>query len=148
MTNAEKAAENFLHGYNCAQSVLSVYAPQIGLDEETAMKLASSFGGGMGRLREVCGTVSAMFMVAGLVRGYTNVEDLSLKREHYKLVQDMAAKFKDRFGTINCAQLLKETHNSLIAEARTPEYYKKRPCVRFVRAAAEIIDEMVFCQEI
>ena len=141
---SENAAENFLNGYNCAQAVLAAYAPRLGMDEETAMKLSSSFGGGMGHLRETCGAVSAMFMIAGLMRGYTDVEDLSLKREHYKLIQEMAAKFKERYGTINCGQLLKETKNSLIAEARTPEYYKNRPCVRFVQAAAEIIDETLF----
>lgn len=141
---SENAAENFLNGYNCAQAVLAAYAPRLGMDEETAMRLASSFGGGMGHLRETCGAVSAMFMIAGLMRGYTDVEDLSLKREHYKLIQEMAAKFKERYGTINCGELLKETKNSLIAEARTAEYYKNRPCVRFVQAAAEIIDEMLF----
>ena len=146
MTHADKAAENFLNGYSCAQAVLAVYAPELGLDGQTALRLASSFGGGMGRLREVCGTFSAMCMVAGLVRGYTDVNDLEQKRRHYKLIQDMAAAFKARHGTINCAQLLKETKNSLIAEARTPEYYQKRPCLRFVLTAAEIIDEMVFQQ--
>ena len=82
----EIAAENFRHGYNCAQSVLLAFAPEIGLDEVTTLKLASSFGGGMGRLREVCGAVSAMFMVAGVLKGYTSPTDDESKAKHYKLI--------------------------------------------------------------
>ena len=101
MTNySEKACENFRNGCNCAQSVLCAYADEVGLDEKTAMKLASSFGGGMGRLREVCGAVSAMFMIAGLLKGYDTAGDDIGKTRQYQLVQNLAKKFKDFHETI------------------------------------------------
>ncbi len=144
MTNADKAAENFMRGCNCAQAVLLTYAPKLGLSEKDALHMASSFGGGMGHLRETCGAVTAMFLIAGMVRGYDNVEDSSYKREHYNLIQQLAAKFNEKYGTINCGELLRETKNTLTPAERTKEYYKVRPCVRFVRTAADIIDEVLF----
>ena len=138
----EIAAENFRHGYNCAQSVMLAFAPEIGLDEVTTLKLASSFGGGMGRLREVCGAVSAMFMVAGVLKGYTSPTDDESKAKHYKLIQDLAEKFKQEHDSIICRELLglNEDESSYIPSKRTSEYYAQRPCEEFIKTAAAIIE--------
>lgn len=140
---SEKAANNFREGYNCAQSVLLAFANQVGLKEDEALKLASSFGGGMGRLREVCGAVSAMFMIAGILKGYTEPNNDVVKANHYKLIQDLAAEFKLKHGTIICRELLglDGTEFSPIPSARTDEYYKERPCEEFIKCAAEIVEE-------
>lgn len=140
---SEKAANNFRDGYNCAQSVLLAFANQVGLKEDEALKLASSFGGGMGRLREVCGAVSAMFMIAGILKGYTEPNNDIVKANHYKLIQDLAAEFKLKHGTIICRELLglDGTEFSPIPSARTDEYYKERPCEEFIKCAAEIVEE-------
>lgn len=142
---SEKAKELFMQGYNCSQAVVGAFCEDLGLDFETAMKLSSSFGGGMGRLREVCGAVSGAFMVAGLKYGYADPTDKTAKTEHYKLIQDMAAKFKEENGSIICRELLnlgdkKESH---IPDDRTKEYYKKRPCVQLVDTAAKIAEEIL-----
>ena len=140
---SEKAANNFRKGYNCAQSVLLAFADKVGLKEDEALKLASSFGGGMGRLREVCGAVSAMFMIAGILKGYTEPNNDIVKANHYKLIQDLAAEFKLKHGTIICRELLglDGTEFSPIPSARTDEYYKERPCEEFIKCAAEIVEE-------
>ena len=137
MDKAEMAQANFLKGYNCAQSVLLAFAPECGLSEETAAKLASSFGGGVARLREVCGAVSGMAMAAGLIKGYADPADRQAKIDHYALVQAMTAEFRAEFGTILCRELLKDitTTEGGEPEPRTPEYYeKRRRCI--ARAAA------------
>ena len=103
---SEKAVENFRSGYNCAQSVFLAFAEDVGFDKETALKLSSSFGGGMGRLREVCGAVSAMFAIAGLKKGYTTPNNDDIKAKHYELIQSLAEDFKSKFGTIICRELL------------------------------------------
>ena len=140
---SEKAVNNFREGYNCAQSVLLAFANKVGLKENEALKLASSFGGGMGRLREVCGAVSAMFMIAGILKGYTEPNNDVVKADHYKLIQDLAAEFKSKHGTIICRELLglDGTEFSPIPSARTDEYYKERPCEEFIKCAAEIVEE-------
>ncbi len=140
---SEKAANNFREGYNCAQSVLLAFANKVGLKEDEALKLASSFGGGMGRLREVCGAVSAMFMIAGILKGYTEPNNDVVKADHYKLIQDLAAEFKSKHNTIICRELLglDGTEFSPIPSARTDEYYKERPCEEFIKCAAEIVEE-------
>lgn len=140
---SEKAANNFREGYNCAQSVLLAFANKVGLKEDEALKLASSFGGGMGRLREVCGAVSAMFIIAGILKGYTEPNNDIVKANHYKLIQDLAAEFKLKHGTIICRELLglDGTEFSPIPSARTDEYYKERPCEEFIKCAAEIVEE-------
>ena len=139
----DNAIEAFCKGYNCCQSVLSAFCEDLGLDTDLALMLSSGFGGGMGRLREVCGAVSAMFMLAGLKNGYTKPEELDKKTLLYKDIQDLAAKFKAKNGTIICRELLKniKTTPGYIPELRTKEYYHVRPCVRYIRDAAEIIDE-------
>ncbi|HEX3028307.1 MAG TPA: C-GCAxxG-C-C family protein, partial [Clostridia bacterium] len=88
--NSEKAVKLFKEGYNCSQAVLGAYCEELGMDFETALKLTSSFGGGMGRLREVCGAVSSMFMIAGLKFGYTDPKDGASKEKHYRLIQELS----------------------------------------------------------
>ena len=135
------ACENFQNGCNCAQSVLCAFADKVGFDKKTAMKLASSFGGGMGRLREVCGAVSAMFMIAWLLKGYETAGDDIGKTRQYQLIQDLAKKFKKEHETIICRELLGlDGEDNPIPSKRTPEYYASRPCENFIRTAAEIIE--------
>ena len=142
---SDKASENFKSGYNCAQSVFLAFAEDFGFDKETALKLSSSFGGGMGRLREVCGAVSSMFAIAGLKDGYTTPNDDEIKAKHYELIQNLAEEFKSKFGTIICRELLElpEGKDSPIPSKRTEEYYQTRPCEAFVRYAAEIIEKRI-----
>ncbi len=139
---SEKAKELFKQGYNCSQAVLGVFCEELGLDFDTAMKLASSFGGGMGRMREVCGTVSGMFMAAGLA--FASSSDSALEKgEHYKRIQELAKRFKDKNGSIICKELLQgvESSTSPTPSERTETYYKKRPCVELVGDSVEIFEE-------
>lgn len=139
---SDKACDNFLNGCNCAQSVLCAFSEKVGLDTKTAMKLASSFGGGMGRLREVCGAVSAMFMIAGLLKGYDTAGDDIGKARQYQLIQDLAKSFKEEYGTIICKELLGlEGAENPVPSKRTPEYYASRPCENFIRTAAIIVEQ-------
>ena len=141
------AKELFEKGYNCSQSIFAAFCDETGLDIETALKLSSSFGGGMGRLREVCGAVTGMFMVVGLKYGYSNPYDKELKTEHYKLIQYLAEKFKEENASIICRDLLSltntKTSNSYIPSDRTESYYKERPCTNLVISAANILDEYI-----
>ena len=141
MDYREKAESLFLEGYNCAQSVFCAFCDDLGIDFETALKMSSSFGGGMGRLREVCGTVSAMFLIAGLKYGYTEPNNTTVKAEHYARIQELAEEFRAKHGTIICRELLglDVQQQSPVPEERTAEYYQKRPCKNFVGDAAELI---------
>jgi len=143
--HVELACGNFVSGMNCAQSVFAAFADVTGFDRETAMKLSSSFGGGMGRLREVCGTCSAMFMIAGLLYGLGEGFTHEDKTEHYKRIQELAAQFKEEHDTIVCRELLKGlgVTSTPEPERRTEQYYKERPCLKFVRTAAEILDRYI-----
>ena len=145
MDHAEKARALFLEGYNCAQAVFCACEDLTGLDREKSARLASSFGGGMGRMREVCGTVSGALMVLGLLRGYADPEDPKAKTDHYHLVQEFARRFREINGTIICRELLQgvKTKPGNDPEARTPEYYASRPCLRHCGEAAEIVDELL-----
>lgn len=140
---SEKAKELFKSGYNCSQSVLGVFCEELGLDFEIAMKISSSFGGGMGRMREVCGTVSGMFMAAGLM--FADNSNPSAKAELYKKIQELAEEFKKQNGSIICRELLQgiETSTSPMPSERTESYYKKRPCVELVGNAVEIFEEYI-----
>lgn len=144
-THREKATAYFLEGYNCAQSVLLAFCDDLNLDEEMAARLASSFGGGMGRLREVCGAVSGMFLAAGLLYGYSDPKDTAGKKAQYERVQKLAREFSARNGSIVCRELLGLDHHTdaPTPSARTPEYYKKRPCAELVGDAAEILAQMI-----
>lgn len=146
MTNhSEKARELFKQGYNCSQAVLGAFCEELGLDFETAMKISSSFGGGMGRMREVCGAVSGMFMAAGLKYGFSTTENPNAKGEIYKRIQELAQKFKDENGSIICRELLQgiEYSTNPTPSARTESYYKKRPCIELIGQAAEILEKYI-----
>ena len=145
MDHAEKARALFLEGYNCAQAVVCAFEDLTGLETAEAARLASSFGGGMGRMREVCGTVSGAFLVLGLLRGYADPKDNAAKTAHYHLVQECARRFREINGTIICRELLKnvKTVPGANPEPRTPEYYAARPCLRHVGEAAQIVDDLL-----
>ena len=145
MDHAEEARRLFLAGYNCAQAVFCAFCDVTGLDIDEAARLASSFGGGMGRLREVCGAVSAALMALGYARGYSDPADPGAKAAHYRLVQDYARRFCELNGTIICRELMKDVPvtSGPVPEERTPEYYVRRPCPRLVSQAAAILDEML-----
>ena len=146
---AALARENFLKGYGCAQAVLLAYADLTGLDEKTLARLGSSFGGGMGRLREVCGAVSGAFAVLGFLCGYDDPTDKEGKSRHYADVRELARRITEKSGSgsIICREILasRSIPNEAggEAEARTPEYYHKRPCAELVYVAAEALGEML-----
>ena len=144
MEHGMKAAELFLSGSNCAQAVAVAFCDVTGLTPEFSAKMASAFGGGMGRLREVCGAVSGMLMVAGLLYGYDDPgeEDVN-KKAHYQLVQTLAEKFREQAGSIICREILNNPPSDPNPTPRTEEFYKKRPCARMVILAAEILDEYI-----
>ena len=141
MNHTEKAKELFQRGYNCSQAVFLAFSDVTGLDEETAARIASSFGGGMGRLREVCGAVSGAFMVAGFLYGYADETDRAAKAAHYALIQEIARRFRERNGSIVCREILgARASTSPVPDDRTPEYYKTRPCAKMCGDAAEVLE--------
>ena len=142
MNHEQQADQYFLDGYNCAQAVFLAFAPDLGMERAAAARLSSSFGGGMGRLREVCGAVSGMLMAAGALYGYDTPGDDVQKAAHYALVQALAGQFREAHSTILCRELLNRPGpESPTPEARTPDYYASRPCARFVGTAARILEE-------
>ena len=145
MNHEEKARELFYAGYNCAQAVFCAYAEDMGLDVETAARLASSFGGGLGRLREVCGAVSGAEMALGFLRGYSDPADHAAKLAHYEQVRELARRFQEKNGSIICRELMKDVKTSPGGEPekRTPEFYASRPCLRVVGEAAGILEQML-----
>lgn len=139
------AKELFGKGYNCSQSVFVAFCDETGLDFDTALKISSSFGGGMGRLREVCGAVSGMAMVAGMKFGYTDPLDDKIKAKHYELVQSLAITFKEHHGSYICRELLgMDGMDVPVPDARTPRYYSTRPCAELVEYAAEQLDQLLY----
>ena len=135
-----KAKNLFEQGYNCAQAVLLAFEDITGIDTKTAAALSSSFGGGMGRLREVCGAVSGMFMVSGIARGYSSPKATDEKAEHYAFIQGLAAEYKKDNGSIICRELLNlPGAESPVPEARTADYYRRRPCGEYVARAALLL---------
>lgn len=145
MTHGEYAEKLFRDGYNCSQAVLLAFSDVTGLDDETAAKLALSFGGGFGRMREICGAVSGAGMVLGLVCGFSEPNNHEQKSKQYKRVQEFSRQFREKNGSIICRELLKGTgsENGLTPEKRTESYYKKRPCPKIVRTSAEILEKML-----
>lgn len=140
----EKAISLFKEGYNCSQSVVAAYADLYGFTPEQALKMSASFGGGIGRMRQTCGAACGLFMLAGLESGCTEGKDREGKEANYKMVQEFAEEFRKRNGSLICAELLGLSKNAptpVTPEARTAEYYKKRPCVKMVEEAARIFGE-------
>ncbi len=143
MNREIRAAELFLEGYNCAQAVIMVFSDIIGMDEKQCAKLSSSFGGGMGRLREVCGAVSGMFMAAGLLYGYDGPEEGEIKQEHYARIQLLAQQFREEAGSIICREILNNPPSDPNPSPRTAEYYAQRPCARMVMLAVGILEKYI-----
>lgn len=137
----ELAVSLFKEGYNCSQSVVAAYADLYGFTREQALKMSASFGGGIGRMRKTCGAACGLFMLAGLETGCTEGKDREGKEANYILVQQLAEEFTKRNGSLTCAELLgleKSAPTPTTPEARTAEYYKKRPCSKMVEEAARI----------
>lgn len=144
MTKAEKAVELFKSGYNCSQAVVGAFCEDFGIDFDTAMKMSEAFGGGMGRMRLTCGAVSGMFMLVGMKYSKAQGGDLETRKLVYKTVQEMAEEFKNKNGSITCAELLGNTipkDNGSNPTPRTEEFYKKRPCIGCVADCAEIAEK-------
>ena len=139
------AKDLFYEGYNCAQAVFCAFAEETGLTRGEAARLASSFGGGMGRLREVCGAVSGALLALGALRGYADPADPRAKKAHYALVQEFARRFRERNGSIICRELLAnvKTVPGGEPEPRTPEFYGRRSCPELIRQAAALADELL-----
>ena len=142
--HSQKAEENFYKGYNCAQSVFLAFCDVTGYSEEEALKVSSCLGGGMCRLRETCGAVSAMALVLGTLYGSFSPDDIESKGKLYASFQSLAFEFKKRNGSFVCRELLAGTGATQggAPEARTEGYYKKRPCVELVKLAARLLENM------
>ena len=140
MTHVEKAEALFMSGMNCSQAVFGAFAEDFGMDASTAAKVACGLGGGVGRLREVCGTVTGASLVLGLKYG----EDKAVVYPH---VQAFCERFKAECGSIVCRELLAGVPATTggAPEARTAEYYKKRPCVELVKLSVRLLEEMLGC---
>jgi len=149
----ERAVENFMAGYGCCQSVVAAFADLYGLDDTLAKKIAAGFGGGVGRLRMMCGAVSAIVMLVGLDCGQTEGSDREGKSACYKVVQQLLAQSEAENGSLICAEILglkgherkpsvttteRKAITSYVASPRTAEYYKRRPCAAKVESAARI----------
>ena len=138
-----RAGELFLSGYNCAQSVAMAFADLMGMDEKTAARASSAFGGGIGRMREVCGAVSGMMMVLSVLYGYDQPEDNAGKRELYRHVQALAGQFREEVGSIICREILGNPPSTPDPTPRTQEFYAQRPCARMVMTAARLLEEFI-----
>lgn len=143
----DKAVELFMQGYNCSQAVTAAFADLYGLDTEMALRVSAGFGGGVGRLRMMCGAVSGMVLLAGLAEGQTEGDDRKGKTECYKSVRSLLDRFKEENYSVICAELLAlagaKTDGSHVPSERTAEYYKQRPCVAKVESAARIFAEYI-----
>ncbi len=139
--HSDLARDLFKEGYNCSQAIVLAFSDETGLDKDTALKMASPFGLGMAKLREVCGAVSGMFMVVGLLNGFTDPKDKGSKSEHYKVIRKLAEKFQEENGSIICKELL-----GLTGE-KTPEgkpiMTKKPPCKDLVVQVSEMLDAYI-----
>lgn len=135
----EKAREYYLRGYNCAQSVATAFTDLTQLDENTVLRMASSFGGGVGHMKEICGVVSGMALIAGLLYGDIDPAVKATKDAHYERVQAVALKFKDEFSSLICRELLDRADKN----PNTEEPYASRPCLVYVESAAETLDNWI-----
>lgn len=142
MTRAEHAAELFASGYNCAQAVALAFCDLTGFSKEQTAKMLAAFGGGFGRLREVCGAVSGMTFVYGCLYGY-EAPNPEAQMKVYETEQALAAQFKEKAGSIVCREILKNPPSDPVPSPRTEEYYASRPCVRMVYTAANILESYI-----
>ena len=147
MDEIQRAGELFLEGYNCAQSVFTAFCHRFDMDEETAKRVSAGLGGGVGRMREVCGAVSGAAMVIGSLVAPVKGDDKESKAKNYELVREFSERFKERHGgTVICREMLKLSipmEKTAMPENRTAEYYKNRPCLKAVEDAAEILKKII-----
>lgn len=150
-SRTEQSVALFLEGFNCSQSVFAAYADLFDMDKETALRASASFGGGIGRMREVCGAANGMFLVAGMLTGSVEGKNQLAKKNNYEVVQRLASEFKkENGGSYICRELLglnkdggRIALGDTTPEARTEEYYKKRPCLKTIQGAAAIVERML-----
>ena len=149
--HAQIAKQLFFKGYNCAQAVFCAFTDITGYDIDAAARISSSFGGGLGRLRETCGVVSAAAMVLGIVYGYDDPDNYEAKKRHYELIRKFAEMFKTDNSSINCRELLTlaglAPESGGTPEPRSEDFYQKRPCPALVYDAARILDEIICAAE-
>ena len=145
MNHSQEAERLFREGYNCSQAVFCAFGDLTGIEKDAGARLSAAFGGGMGRLREVCGTMSGALLVLGILYGYDEPGNIEAKKEHYALVQKFARRFEERFGALRCKEILKNIQVTPGGEPepRTPEFYNRRPCPGIVAGAAELLDEII-----
>ena len=141
----EEARRLFYKGCNCSQAVFAAFCDITGLDEETALKMSAGFGGGFGRMREVCGAVCGMTMAYSCLYGYSDLSEPAPKIENYKAVARMMNRFQEEMGSYICKDILKikDFTYDPVPKPRTPEFYETRPCLKCVMAAARILDEEI-----
>ena len=144
MTHAETAIATFNEHYNCSQAMLSTYAQELGLERAQALKIATAFGGGMGRLADTCGAVTGAFMALGLKYGMVNAADQAAKEKTYALVQEFAAQFRERYGALDCRDLLGCDLSAPdgLQIAREQQLFTTR-CPQLIFTATEILDELL-----
>ncbi len=141
-----RGMDNFLKGYNCSQAVVLAFADVYGLSEDMALRCSASFGAGIGRMRLTCGGANGMFLLAGFENGSVVAGDLKGRGDNYQLVQDLAARFREEAGSLTCAELLglkSMQKEGVMPCERTPEYYRKRPCVKMVGLGCRIYAEVL-----
>ena len=143
MDHAQYAAELFMEGYNCAQAVAVAFCDVTGMEPKATAKLMSSFGGGMGRMREVCGAVSGMLFVLSALYGYDTPGDDVSKKRLYSEVQELASRFRAENGSIICREILKNPPSDPNPTPRTAEFYAKRPCAKMVLTAARLMEQFM-----
>lgn len=137
------AKEYFYSGYNCAQSVALAFSDDVKIPKESLAKMISGFGGGMSRLREVCGAISGMVFVANILYGYSEPMNNEKKAEHYARIRELVSSFRDEVGAIRCVEILKNPEIGGVPEIRTPEYYKKRICPDLCELAEKILRDYI-----
>lgn len=140
---SEKAIELFKEGFNCSQAVVGAFAKDIGLDEKTAMKVASGFGGGVGRTGEICGALSGVSIVAGMLYGATQGRDARSKAHTYEEIQRVLKAFKEKYCFVTCRELKNSPENT-----ESESVYKKRPCISIVEDAVLMAEKVMFEDEV
>jgi C_GCAxxG_C_C family probable redox protein len=144
MNKTEEANKTFLNGFNCAQAVFSTFSKELGLDEQTALKIGSSFGAGMAHLNETCGAVTGAFMIIGLKYGRYKLEDIASKEKTYSLVREFAKRFKEKYDSLKCTDLIGydlSTEEGL--KKATEEKRFRTHCPKFVEDAAGIVEDLL-----
>lgn len=144
MDRQKLAYDLFLQGCNCSQAVFCAFSDIIGMDKETALKISSGFGGGIGRLRETCGAVSGMVMALSAIYGYSDTSDCNLKSAHYQRVQQLCKQFSNETGSMICRELIGlKGASEPYSPPRTEEFYKNRPCAKLIMLAAGILEDYI-----